>query len=173
MNLYRDQSKRRCFSIVSLLTWSLSLSATFSLAAPPEGPHGKQITCPALNFFNVRKQSRTEISLDDPPSGWEIVSTQNQAAKEDIWYPTIPTGAHIFIRQSDIYLRCEYKPRNWVQLWIPGAATIEKKLGPFRLQLLCWTFEGLDKTPIHRVLTKDDSLFLPCMEGVCDAICSY
>ena len=159
---------------MALVPLILSLfNFTFAAAPSLDTPHGKQVSCPSLNFFNIRKQTKTEVSIDDPPKGWEIISTQNQTAKEDIWHPTLPAGAHIFVRQNDIFLRCDYTARNWVQRWVPGSATIEKKLGQFRLQLLCWTFEGPDHSPVHHVLTKDDNLFLPCLEGTCDALCAY
>ncbi len=133
---------------------------------------GKTITCPAVNFFNIRQQTKSELSIDDPPSGWEVIRTQNPNAKEDLWFPTIAVGAVLEIRKSDLYLQCDYKPRNWIQYWILGSATLEKRIGPFRQGMLCWTFEGPERNPVHRLLTPHEAVYLPCIGGKCELLCS-
>lgn len=134
---------------------------------------GKKLTCPQLNFFNVRRQIKTDLQVDTPPTGWEVVSTQNPGAHEDLWYPTIPSGASLQVRGGDIFLRCEYKPRNWIQRWVLGSATIEKSIGPLRPgRTLCWTIEGVERRPAHRLLTKEEPIFLPCIGGLCEILCS-
>lgn len=142
-----------------------------SLPVPPTGEAHK-ISCPQLNFFNIRRQTRTDLLIDPPPKGWELVATQNQSGKEDAWYPTVPAGASVEIRKNEVYLRCEYKPRNWVQRWVLGSATLEKNLGPYRQGMLCWTFEGVERRPVHRMLGKEEPIFLPCLEGTCELVCS-
>lgn len=149
--------------------------SAFVKAAEPPAPSatgGKSITCPRLNFFNIRRQIRTELSIDPLPADWELVATQNPGAKEDLWYPTIPSGASLEVRNYEVFLRCEYKPRNWIQRWVLGAATIEKNLGRYRVGYLCWTFEGVDRKPVHRILTKEEPIFLPCLGGICELLCN-
>lgn len=152
----------------------LILSAPALSAEPPLPPvsGGKEISCPNINFFNIRLQAQTELSIDDPPEGWEVIRTQNPSAKADVWFPTIPAGAMLEVRKNDLYLQCDYKPRNWIQNWVLGSATVEKKLGRFRQGMICWTFEGQNRTPVHRVVSPTEAIHLPCIGGKCELLCS-
>lgn len=144
----------------------------FSEDMEPPIAGGKSITCPSLNFFNIRRQVKTDLAIDDPPTGWKLIRAENASSRKDNWYPTVPAGATVEVRRNAVFLRCDYKPRNWVVAWIPGSAMIEKNIGVYRLGTLCWSFEGPERKPNRRQLTSDEKIFLPCGGGKCELLCS-